>query len=77
MLTVFGLSLIHIYIARTFEDSTSFGLHKDFAERIKDPMQQAMSDFISAILGEIPVAIPARDGEHAVKIAQAIDNSIL
>lgn len=65
------------YIARTFEDSTSFGLHKDFAERIKDPMQQAMSDFISAILGEIPVAIPARDGEHAVKIAQAIDNSIL
>lgn len=65
------------YIARTFEDTTSFGLHKDFAERIKDPMQQAMSDFISAILGEIPVAIPARDGEHAVKIAQAIDNSLL
>lgn len=65
------------YIARTFEDTTPFGLHKDFAERIKDPMQQAMSDFISAILGEIPVAIPARDGEHAVKIAQAIDNSLL
>lgn len=65
------------YIARTFEDTTPFGLHKDFAERIKDPMQQAMSDFISAILGEIPVAIPARDGEHAVKIAQAIDSSVL
>ncbi len=65
------------YIARTFEDTTPFGLHKDFAERIKDPMQQAMSDFISSILGQIPVAIPARDGEHAVKIAQAIDNSLL
>lgn len=65
------------YIARTFEDTTPFGLHKDFAERIKDPMQQATSDFISAILGEIPVAIPARDGEHAVKIAQAIDKSVM
>ena len=64
------------YIARTFADTTNFGLHKDFAERIKDPMQQATSDFISAILGEIPVQIPARAGEHAVIIAEKIDKSI-
>lgn len=64
------------YIARTFNDSTGFGLYEDFAERIKDPMQAALSDFVSAILGEITVAIPARDGEKAVIIANAIDNSL-
>jgi predicted dehydrogenase len=64
------------YIARTFVDTTPYNLHQDFAERIKDPMQAAMSDFISAILGEIPVSIPARDGEKAVIIAQEIDNSL-
>lgn len=61
------------YIARTFENTTPFALHADFAERIKDPMQAAVNDFISAILGEIPVAIPAKAGLAAVEIAQKVD----
>lgn len=64
------------YIERTFADTTGFGLNEDFADRIKDPMQAAMSDFISAILGEIDVAIPARDGEKAVIIANSIDEKL-
>lgn len=63
------------YIARTFKDTTGFGLHQDFAERIKDPMQRATSDFISAILGEVPVQISGEDGAKAVKIARLIDDA--
>ncbi len=61
------------YIARSFEDTTGFGLHKDFADRIKDPMQQAMDDFIASILDGAPVSVSGRDGEKAVIIAQHID----
>lgn len=63
------------YIARTFNDTTGFGLHQDFAERIKDPMQQATSDFISAILGEMPVQVSGIDAAKAVKIARLVDDA--
>jgi predicted dehydrogenase len=61
------------FVARTFVDGPGFGLHKDFAERIKDPMAAATADFLAAIRGERPVAIPARDGAAAVALAEAID----
>lgn len=65
------------YIARSFEDTTGFNLNADFAERIKDPMQQALSDFVLAIKGEIKVQIPGEDGAKAVKTAQLIDKACL
>ena len=63
------------YISREFKDETGFKLHKEFAERIKDPMQQATSDFISSIIDGTPISIPARDGERAVILAQKIDDA--
>ncbi len=63
------------YIARTFEDTTPFKLHRDFATRIADPMQQAMDDFIASILDGSPIAVSGRDGEKAVIIAQHIDEA--
>ena len=72
----YGSGKINIdYIARTFSDTTGFGLHQDFNDRIKDPMQQATSDFISAILGEMLVQISGEDGARAVKIARMIDDA--
>lgn len=64
------------YISREFEDSTGFGFHKDFAQRIADPMQQAMDDFVASILDNAPVFVPGRDGEKAVIIAQHIDEAV-
>lgn len=63
------------FIAKKFEDGPAFGLHADFATRIPDPMGAATADFIAAILGERPVAIPAVDGAAAVRIAEAIDHA--
>lgn len=65
------------YIARSFNDTTGFGLHQDFATRIADPMQQAMDDFIASILDKTPVFVPGRDGEKAVIIAQHIDEAAI
>lgn len=61
------------FIARSFSDGPSFGLHPDFATRIPDPMGAATADFVAAILGERSVAISAKDGAAAVRIAEAID----
>ncbi len=62
------------FMAKSFSDGPSFGLHGDFASRIPDPMGAATADFIAAILGEQEVAISATDGAAAVRIAEAIDN---
>lgn len=61
------------FIARTLEDGPGFGLHADFSSRIADPMAAATADFLAAIRGERPVAIPARDGAAAVRLAEQID----
>lgn len=61
------------FLTRGFENTTPYKINADFAERIKDPMQQATSDFISAVFGEIKVAISAEDGARAVKLAEDID----
>lgn len=61
------------FVARSFEDGPGLGLHRDFATRIADPMAAATADFLAAIRGERPVAIPARDGAAAVRLAGRID----
>jgi predicted dehydrogenase len=61
------------FIAKSFVDGPGFGLHRDFATRIPDPMGAATADFLAAIAGQIPVAISGEDGAAAVGIAQAID----
>lgn len=61
------------FIARTLEDGPGFGLHPDFASKIVDPMAAATADFLAAIRGERPVAISARDGAAAVRLAEQID----
>jgi predicted dehydrogenase len=61
------------FIARSFDDGPGLGLHPDFATRIADPMAAATADFLAAIRGEIPVAIPARDGAAVVHLAERID----
>lgn len=63
------------FIAKSFVDGPNFGLHPDFATRIADPMGAATADFLSAIAGQIPVAISGEDGAAAVGIAQAIDKA--
>jgi predicted dehydrogenase len=63
------------FIAKTFVDGPSLGLHADFATRIADPMAAATDDFLAAINGQIDVAITGDDGAAAVKIAEAIDHA--
>lgn len=63
------------FIAKSFVDGPGFGLHRDFATRIPDPMGAATADFLAAIAGEKPVAISGLDGAAAVGIAQAIDQA--
>lgn len=63
------------YISREFKDTTGFNLNADFAERIKDPMQQATSDFITSIIDGARISIPAREAEWAVILAQKIDDA--
>lgn len=63
------------FVAKSFVDGPGFGLHPDFATRIADPMAAATADFLSAILGKMPVAISGEDGAAAVGIAQAIDQA--
>jgi predicted dehydrogenase len=61
------------FIAKTFVDAPSHGLHSDFATRIADPMAAATDDFLLSILSGAPVRITGEDGAAAVGIAEAID----
>jgi predicted dehydrogenase len=59
------------FLARTFEDTTAFGLNAGFAATPegRDPLGASVSDFVAAVRGERPR--PLVTGEEAARALEA------
>lgn len=66
------------FVKKTFEDSTGFGLNRDFADHplAKDSLGAATNAFTNSILDGAPLAVPGQAGWDALELALKIDGRL-
>ena len=80
MRVVFPSGAVEIdFLARTFADSTPFGLNADFADTPegRDPLGASVADFVAAVRGEAPrPLVTGEEAARALSIALQIDRAV-
>ena len=80
MKVVFPSGAVEIdFLARTFADSTPFGLNAGFADTPegRDPLGASVADFVAAVRGETPrPLVTGEEAARALSIALQIDRAV-
>lgn len=65
------------FLTRAVCNTTPFEIKADVSQSLPDPLGAADHAFFAACLGKGPVLVPGREAAEAVRVAEALENSIM